>query len=352
MAYLLSVVLFDRFPEVFLPLYESLEDQYHDLETYRSLWKLVRDNRESMVQLGLYLGFLLFEILRRDWKNTVLILTVGILNGLGWSLLQAWTWAPKVWPGAQFNFWRCWETSGGVSIGIAYGIAYYLVNRQTALAETGAQLSQEHRPPGLGWLVGFISATAILGYLAPEVMPRWCAGGLMIVAALFAVAYYVRARVATRHGDSESSAVWSAYGPKLERWGAYAGLIFGLGISIQRGLKGWANIYLGDERYWNTTFMYVVGPAMIVALATVSACAVFCRYERRPGEDPFPRAYAIAWLVLGVQNILAQLITGPTSSWYEVAFNIYYVLLFLISAVVIFHYHVEKSRWARDQAGQ
>ena len=80
--------------------------------------------------MGLYLGFLLFEVLRRDWKNVTLIGTVGVLNGIGWSLLQNWSWASKFWPDAQHNFWRSWETSGGISIGIAYGVAYYLLNRR------------------------------------------------------------------------------------------------------------------------------------------------------------------------------------------------------------------------------
>src|SRR5207249_11166392 len=33
--------------------------------------------------LGFYLGFLLLELGRRDWKNVILILTVGVVNGLG-----------------------------------------------------------------------------------------------------------------------------------------------------------------------------------------------------------------------------------------------------------------------------
>jgi len=58
--------------------------------------------------------------------------------------------------------------------------------------------------------------------------------------------------------------------------------------------------------------------------------------------DAFPRAYRLIWLVLIVQNVIAQLITGPLSSWQEVAFSIYYLLLFFISATILYHFHYTK----------
>jgi hypothetical protein len=122
---------FESLPEVFLPLYKSLRPQYSDLQANPNLRRLINDNRQAITHLGLYLGFLAFEIGRRDWRNVRLILTVGLVNGLGWSLLQNWKWAYVFWPGFNFNFWRCWESSGGISIGIAYGVAFFLVNRRS-----------------------------------------------------------------------------------------------------------------------------------------------------------------------------------------------------------------------------
>ncbi len=58
--------------------------------------------------------------------------------------------------------------------------------------------------------------------------------------------------------------------------------------------------------------------------------------------DVFPHAYRLAWLVLLVQNAIAQLITGPHSSWNETAFALYYVLLFLLSAVILHHFQFMK----------
>jgi len=340
MAYVLSVLLYNRFPGVFLPLYDSLKDKYQDLEANRSLWKLVRDNREAMIQMGLYLGFLLFEVARRDWKNVTLILTVGLVNGAGWSLLQNWTWAEGLWPGAQFNFWRSWETSGGISIGIAYGVAYYLVNRRVEDKDrTVHELAARQGAPSLGWVVAFIVSAVLLGLVSPEVMPVWCAALLTLVAVAFAVGCHVRAR---NEATSQHATAWSPCGPNLERWGAYAGLILGLGLSIKNGLKGWANIYLGNESHWNNVFMNITGPLMILGMAAISAWILLRPRTADPQNDPFPHAYGMIWLVLLMQNILAQLVTGPLTNWSEVAFSIYYLLLFVITAVIIYHYHFLK----------
>jgi len=120
----LALYLFNHFPEYFMPLYKSLKAQYLDLQSNPNLRRLTNDNRSAIRHMGFYLGFLLFEAGRRDWKNVKLILTVGVVNGLGWALCQNWQWAARVWPDGHFNFWRCWESSGGISIGIAYGLAY------------------------------------------------------------------------------------------------------------------------------------------------------------------------------------------------------------------------------------
>lgn len=203
---MLARVLFDRSPGLFLPLYQALMAQYADLEANPNLRRLIGDNRAALVHLGCYLGFLGYEAVRRDWKNVILIATVGVVNGLGWAVCQNWRWAPVLWPQTNFNWWRCWESCGGISIGAAYGLAYYLVNRRT---------SSEAIAPG-------------------------------DVAA------------ANPH-------------PNLERFGTYLGLLLGLGLSIKNGLKGWANLYLGNEEHWNRILWAVIGPLMLCCLAGLIA---------------------------------------------------------------------------------
>ena len=78
-------------------------------------------------------------------------------------------------------------------------------------------------------------------------------------------------------------------------------------------------------------------PGAIAALGTAPAAAA------EPGGRRFPHAYGLMWLVLIVQNVIAQLVTGPLSQWNEMAFSLYYVLLFVISAVIVFHYQAMRE---------
>jgi hypothetical protein len=272
-------VLFDSFPEIFLPLYKTLESRYADLHANPNLRRLVGDNRAAIQHLGLYLGLLGCEALRRDWRNVQLILTVGVVNGLGWSLLQNWKWAPAIWPNVNFNWWRCWESSGGISIGIAYGVAYYVVNRRKSRAE----------------------------------------------------------------GADEASAANQR--PNLERLGAYVGLLLGLGLSLKNGLKGWANIYLGNEEYWNQILWTIFGPLMLLGLLVLAAWIWFRPVVGVRG-DVFPHAYRTTWTVLIVENVIAQLVTGPRTDWSEAVFSGYYVLLFTISAVIVVHFEFVKRQYS------
>ncbi len=50
------------------------------------------------------------------------------------------------------------------------------------------------------------------------------------------------------------------------------------------------------------------------------------------------------WTVLLVQNVLAQLVTGPWTSWNEVVFSLYYLLLFAISGVIVHHVDVVRRQ--------
>ena len=81
---MLARYLFQQFPQFFLPLYDSLEARYHDIEHNPNLRRLSNDCGSALLHLGLYLGLLAYEVGRRDWKNVVLIFTVGTINGAGW----------------------------------------------------------------------------------------------------------------------------------------------------------------------------------------------------------------------------------------------------------------------------
>ncbi len=337
----LALALFNHFPEFFLPLYKSLKAQYMDFESNPNLRRLTNDNRAAIRHLGLYLGFLLFEAGRKDWKNVKLILTVGVVNGLGWALCQNWQWAAWIWPGVGFNFWRCWESSGGISIGIAYGLAYFLVNRrmseeEQALQGTGLANGQLN----FEWLVVYFGLlSAVSSFFFEALHGSW---GVVYfgLAGAFGVVYYMLPR---KLPDKRSAGpAGSREDPNLERLGAYLGLLLGLGMSIRNGLKGWFNIYKGNEKYWDGILWNIAGPLLLLSLLAILTSLLVQPLPRGFQGNAFPNAYRLMWLVLIVQNVIAQLITGPLSSWPEVAFSIYYLLLFFISATILFHYHYVK----------
>jgi hypothetical protein len=319
-SWLLGDFLFNRFPDVFLPLHSALTDRYSDLSANPNLRRLIGDNHLAMRHLGFYLGFLFFEAARRDWKNVTLILTVGLLNGLGWALCQNWKWAPSLWPNANVNFWRCWESSGGISIGLAYGIAFYLVNRPMALAEP----SYPSRPRAES-LVIFLGLLALFTVFFAGELRGW-SGWFAALLALFAILSSFKDR------------------SNLDSLGVYLGLLLGLGLSLKNGLRGWANIYPKmfpeGERYWGQVFWRYVGPLMLLALIAILLRELFSRDNRKITAK---RAFGLMIVVLLVQNTIAQMITGPLGEARELHFNIYYLILMLISSAIVVHTHRARS---------
>lgn len=403
----LARYLFDTYPEHFLPLYSEIADRYQDLAANPNLKRLINDSGSAIQHLGLYLGFLAFEVGRRDWKNVVLILTVGIVNGAGWALCQNWKWAPSVWEGANFNWWRCWESSGGISIGVALGIAYYLVNRRMSPREQ-AEVAKTRAlsGPNFEWLLTYLGLAWFLSLYLRYSMGGWGALYFAVVM-IFAAAYYRRYRTTSwsetsgagqqgrqrsplelgamllsgamagslflRQGRSMldgqmyvllipvAGFAWyqanrAAYDaerakstppdgdPNIERWGLYLGLVAGLGLSLRNGLKGWFNIYRGDEDYWSGVLWQYLGPAYLVLLIAIAVWILLRPVPRSARDTRFPHAYGLVWLVLIVQNTLALLVTGPLTQWNEAVFAIYYGLLLLISGVIVFHYHTLKRQ--------
>lgn len=421
---LLGRALFDYFPQYFLPLYDSMSAQYQDLEANPSLKRLINDSGAAVTHMGYYLGFLLFEVLRRDWKNVVLILTVGIVNGAGWALCQCWKWAPGVWPTGKFNWWRCWESSGGISIGVALGIAYFLVNRPMSAPEREvAKTSHSLSGPNFEWLLIYLGLAQFLGMYARFQMGGW-GNHYFSVVILFGTLYYLLYRrqpwgdepdLAGGEPDKSGSlAGWGAvplagamiaglylpelldyfqfremvwegqrglyrasliytavvlgFGiawhflqrrqfeaersrttppegdPNLERIGLYVGVLAGLGLSLRNGLKGWFNIYMGDEKYWDKVLWQWLGPTYLAILILIVLWILIRPLSRKWSGDVFPHAYALLWLVLIAQNAIAQLVTGPLTEWTEVAFCLYYGLLFAITAVIAMLYRQFKTQ--------
>ena len=493
--------LFARFPQYVLPLYDQLEPKYHDFHANPSLIKLYRDCASSARHVGFCLGFLLFELARKDWKNIILVLTVGIINGAGWGALQNWKWFPSVWPGAAFNNGRCWEACGGVSIGIGLGAAYFLVNQRATVTRLAGddERTAGASPARLWALTGAL--LAVIGWTqfwppaidlrrpAPEHLAEWsimvCGaiciafGALFLVAAiacarsrqqetarrrivwwgdwcaLLLLGWFVRTQLVNTYSDEpadgamggwfgpaniyfaillsyacmqlargwrspgakpERKTSWSldglaAYGslgvvllwcigvgmgtswhavvylglvglafgaayrmlsarnpdtpivqaastaplaedPNLERWGAFLGFLYGLGLTARKGLKGWFSIYRGHEEYWDGLFWNWIAAAMLLCMVIAAIWILIRRLPRGSTGDALPHAYGMVWLMLITQNVLAQAVTGPltgsSTAWIEFVFSVLYLILFPLTAVIVYHVQYARAHRLRD----
>ena len=464
-----------HYPQHFMPLYDSIQDQYQDLAANPNLGRMVGDCTEAVHHLGFYLGFLAFEIFRRDWKNVTLILTVGLVNGAGWSLCQNWKWAPHVWPHATFNFWRCWESSGGLCMGLAFGLAYFLVNRRMSEKERAIVAARRSvAGPNFEWLLVFLGLTWFLSITfrlevhwaltlpkrIADLMERhhlvtsfeWTAIWFAAICA-FAAAYYFAYRSRPIDAAPRRRSFWDvltsiewmgllltvvfiaglfvpmgqygAFGqragidrvisqlsagmvrltsflgpdhvlprrradysaipvmqlalaavmlvgigwywirhrkfeeekrlttptdgdPNMERFGLYLGLLAGLGLSLEYGIKGWFTVYRGQaqELVWDRYLQHRLAPIYFLILLGIIVWILLRPLPRNFRGSIFPHAAALMWFVLILQNAIAQAITGPHSEWNETVFSIYYALLFAITAVTVLHFQASKN-WMR-----
>lgn len=109
---------------------------------------------------------------------------------------------------------------------------------------------------------------------------------------------------------------------------------------------------MGNEDYWSAVLWWIIGPVLVAALFLLIR-GTLNRLKASSGRTALNlSAIKAFWLVLIVQNVLGHLVTGPPSHWNEVVFNIYYVLLFLITAVITVHYQSRQSSAATLQQNE
>jgi hypothetical protein len=129
-GFLIAWVFFTYSPQLFLPPAEGISTaDYFNENLYPTLHRVVISNREAVLFLGVYLGFLAFEVMRKDWLNVKLIVIVGVLSGLFWVIFQFWQFMDDWFPHLQVNWWRCWESSAGFGLGAAYGVGFFVCNK-------------------------------------------------------------------------------------------------------------------------------------------------------------------------------------------------------------------------------
>jgi hypothetical protein len=251
------------------------------------------------------------------------------------------------------GWWWLWGNYYFVII-LAYGAVctrYYFANRN---------LPRERQicPPQISWLFALLSLAPVMGMFVTNETRNWTVNrapwgwsvfsfGVLIVAA-FGIAYYLRSVSAPRANFETDEMTESAENdPNLERLGACLGLVFGMGLSIKNGLKGWANIYLKEfhkEGYYEAIYWNYIGTFMLACLAAMAIWLLIRPLPRRFRGEVFPHTFGMMWFVLLTQHVIALLVTGPLNQWAEaIQWWIYYLLLFIISATVVGHFQFLKS---------
>lgn len=124
-------------PEWFLPFYD--EGLYQNPENATCV--RAQNSIENIApHVGLFLGFLAVEMLRRDKRAVAVMLLMGLGFALPFTIGGWWhTWHTS---GIAMPWWKFWEMSIGLGGGLAIGLAFILFNRpaeqENPVSETGA----------------------------------------------------------------------------------------------------------------------------------------------------------------------------------------------------------------------
>lgn len=120
------------FPQIMLPKYSELNG--YNFSTYNGLADLYGEIQAALIFSGAVAGGLIYEIIKKDKLNIKMILIPALTTAILWMfLIVLWenvvpAWADDV--GLSFNWWRCWESTGGGAIGLGFGIAFVVCNKQ------------------------------------------------------------------------------------------------------------------------------------------------------------------------------------------------------------------------------
>lgn len=111
-------------PQAFLPYYG--EGIYDDLAN-RTCTRAVTSIRNIAPHLGLVLGFLGYEMRRRDRRAVALILTLAL--GFALPFAAGGWWHTMSGSSLQIDWWKNWEMTIGLFGGLTFGAAFWRFNR-------------------------------------------------------------------------------------------------------------------------------------------------------------------------------------------------------------------------------
>ena len=151
------------FPQFFLPFYR---EGYYQVEEYKTSLRAMRSLPNVAQHVGLFAGFLAFEIARRDWRAVRLMLVMSL--GFAIPFAVGGYWHTMRGSALHIDWWKNWEMTIGLGGGLAFGLAFYLFNRpERAKAPRAVTRLERIFPIGLTlWLaVGVVILGAYEGFI-------------------------------------------------------------------------------------------------------------------------------------------------------------------------------------------
>ena len=146
------------FPQWFLPFYgEGIYGVAENHTCIRALGSI----RTIAPHVGLFLGFLAFELIRRDRRAAAIMLVMAL--GFAIPFTVGGYWQTLHGSALKLSWWKNWEMTIGLGGGLVFGLAFYLFNRP----ELGAPARPVTRKECI-WGAGF---------------PLWLAGGVVFAGA-------------------------------------------------------------------------------------------------------------------------------------------------------------------------
>ncbi len=151
----LAAALVTALPDLFLPFYaEGIYDVMEYGTVQRAYGSVININSH----VGLFLGLLVFEIARRDWRAVGVMCVMALGFALSFSVGAVW----QTMHGSelQLDWWKNWEMSVGLGGGLTLGLVFYLFNKPVAAVPQ--PVTRKERIWGAGFPIWFASGLTLM----------------------------------------------------------------------------------------------------------------------------------------------------------------------------------------------
>ncbi len=143
-------------PQFILPYYG---EGYYEMQEYATSQRVLRSAPNVLSHVGLFVGFLLFEVARRDWRAVKIMLVMSL--GFAIPFMVGGYWQTMHGSELAIDWWKNWEMTIGLGGGLAFGLAFYLFNGSDL--EVPRPVTKQERLVGVGLILWLAVGTVLLG---------------------------------------------------------------------------------------------------------------------------------------------------------------------------------------------